>query len=544
MEKQYTLLGLYEYLTSKGANFTFSQTDKDVVVVTADGIMSFSSESDEGKYPVNIKMNYVGDNLNGSRIKMKAQKNALPSSPTIPILAYIHDVDGVPCFYGHNRHVENGETVYEEIPVGVICEKAHIEHDDERDLDYAVANGIIWEEYTKAAEILEREGSCSVSVELGIRSMSYDAEDKILNLDDFYYLGCTLLGVDDNGKEVKPAMPGSEAVPSTFSEVVKEDFLIETLEKLNETLSKFNIEQSKEGGKTEMNKQDKTKVADEPVVETQSVEEPTSSDTVDEGVEFSEETTEETTEEVAKETIETESVSEDSSDSEEEVAEESETSETSVNFSVEFKGKKTEFSLSLNEKIAAMTELVNATYGAEDDDWYNCEVFDNPKEVVMVGYWSGKAYRQSYKVRTGVYSLEGERVEVQPVWMTAEERQAFEDLRASFEETSDKLRKYEEEPKKMEILESAEYSLISKEKSFIEFKEMNNHFDMSIDEVIAKADEMLKAYAKELGKETKAEFSEVHEETQGRKNLYAIKKNTSVENRYGTLFSSNFKGGN
>lgn len=539
MKKQYTLLGLYEYLTSKGANFTFSQTNNDVVVVTADGIMSFSSESDEGKYPVNIKMNYVGDNLNGSRIKMKAQKNALPSSPTIPILAYIHDVDGVPYFYGHNRHVENGETVYEEIPVGVICEKAHMEHDDERDLDYAVANGIIWEEYTKAAEILEREGACSVSVELGIRSMSYDAEDKILNLDDFYYLGCTLLGVDENGKEVKPAMPGSEAVPSTFSEVVKEDSLIETLEKLNETLSKFNIEQPKEGGKTEMNKQDKTKVADEPVVKTQSVEEPTSSDEVDEGAGFSEEMTEET----KVKTNEAESVSDEGSNFEEQnLSEESETSETSVNFSVEFKGEKKEFSLSLNEKISAITELVNATYGEED--WYGCEVYDSPKEVVMIGYWTGKAYRQSYKVRAGVYSLEGDRVEVQSVWMTAEERQAFDDLRASFEETSDKLRKYEEEPKKMEILESAEYSLISKEESFIELKEMNNHFDMSIDEVIAKADEMLKAYAKELGKEAKAEFSETHEETQGRKNLYAIKTNKSVENRYGTLFSNNTKGGN
>lgn len=58
----------------------------------------------------------------------------------------------------------------------------------------------------------------------------------------------------------------------------------------------------------------------------------------------------------------------------------------------------------MNEKLSAITQLVNDVY-AEDCTWYDCEVFDEDKCVVMVDFWNSRAYRQSYKVKEGVYSL-------------------------------------------------------------------------------------------------------------------------------------------
>ena len=103
---------------------------------------------------------------------------ALPSFSNRPILGYIHKVvtdenpDGQWEFYSHNMHEnENGELVYDEYPIGIIPEScnAQLVYDEEKEKTYCEVDGYIFEEYSKAAEILEREGECFVSVELSIR---------------------------------------------------------------------------------------------------------------------------------------------------------------------------------------------------------------------------------------------------------------------------------------------------------------------------------------------------------------------------------------
>lgn len=547
MKRYLTIDDLYNFYFSQNVDQNFNGNGKEEIVVNVDGKLEFSkNDALDGMMPIRAQMNFVGDNLNGSRIKMKAQEKALPSSNYRPILAYIHDVDGEPQFYGHNMHQdENGEIVYDESPVGVIAEEAHIEHDDKYDMDYAVANGYIWEEYSKAGYIINRDQKCDVSVELSIRSLSYDAKDKILNLDDFYYSGVTMLGVDENGNKVNPAMPGSNVTEnmsikdftSDLHQFKTDNRLVEILEKLNTTLSNFNIEKSKEGGNNMfealLEKYGKT-------VEDINFEYENLSDEELEAA-FAEAFAESSDLELAEnedpapasEDDETEEPESDEEKSEEPVVSE----ENSIECSVSIGEYSKKFSVSLNDKLSAITTLVNDTY-SDDCTWYDCTVYDESREVVMVDFWGGKAYRQSYKVKDDVFTLKGDRVPVFSVWMTEDEQKAFEKMKADFSDISEKLAKYEEEPKKMEILNSDDYNLVCESEEFMSLKEVENHFDLSVEEVEASADKILNTYAKTCGrsKDSNVTFSEVGKENVSKKTLANDKKVTK-ESRYGNLFS-------
>ena len=69
-------------------------------------------------------------------------------------------------------------------------------------------------------------------------------------------------------------------------------------------------------------------------------------------------------------------------------------------------------------------------------------------------------------------------------------------MKADYAATSEKLAKYESEPTKLEILNSADYFNIANQDDFVALKQQENHFDLTIDELKAKADAMLLAYAK------------------------------------------------
>lgn len=119
----------------------------------------------------------------------------------------------------------------------------------------------------------------------------------------------------------------------------------------------------------------------------------------------------------------------------------------------------------------------------------------------MVDFWSGKAYKQAYKLRSGKYSLVGDRVSVHARYITDDEEKALDELKANYAAATEKLQKYEDEPKKMEILNSPDYGYVANTKEFEKLKIQENHFDLSIEDTKAKADEILLNAAK------KAEFS-------------------------------------
>jgi len=92
-------------------------------------------------------------------------------------------------------------------------------------------------------------------VELSIRELSYDADEKVLNLDDFYFSGVTILGVDEDGNTVNPGMEGSnitlafsnegqsvlnlDAFNAEHNSVFSNVRCVELLEELNKTLASF-----------------------------------------------------------------------------------------------------------------------------------------------------------------------------------------------------------------------------------------------------------------------------------------------------------------
>lgn len=199
-------------------------------------------------------------------------------------------------------------------------------------------------------------------------------------------------------------------------------------------------------------------------------------------------------------------------------------------FAVTYGGNTVNFAVSMSEVLSAMSELVNNTYADSDGDYYSVDVYEADKFVVMQGVWTGKAFRQSYKVRNNVYSLTGDRVPVKAVYVTADEEAELDKMRSNYSLIESKLEKYETEPQKVAILESEDYSNIADVKEFVELKKQENHFDLSVDEVTEKANQILLDYAKH----NSIKFSEDEKKNVGMNRLPAGGKKKS--SRYGNLF--------
>lgn len=535
-----SLDNLYDFYVKQGKSVEFSADEEHTnLVVQLPGVMKFESvnKNTEGLRPVVLQACHTGENKNHSYISEKAMKAALPSFSNRPILGYIHEVDGQPEFYTHCMHLdENEEVVYDEIPIGNIPEScnAHLEYDEDKDKTYCVVNGYIYEEYApKAIEILEREDECSCSVELSVRELSYNAKDKILQIDDYFYSGVTILGKTPDGEVVQPGMDGANIKLEDFS-AESNSFVFDRAEIINsiadavaERLSDKNKNQGKE---------DETVDFEEKIEEVTEETEVTSDEveTTEEEVREVEEASEEVVDETADETPEVvDSFADDDPEIEDsEESEEPEIDDDTLPPTYKKVVNGMEFELSLSDIQNAMYDLVNSTYAESDNDYYGCEIYQDSKTVVMIGMWSGNAYKQSYKVRNGVYSLVGDRVPVRASWLTADEEAELDKMRSNYSVISDKLEKYEVEPEKMEILNSEDYSQIADSAEFAELKNVEKHFDMTVDEVRKAADDILLAYAK--GK--KIEFAE---NTTDKKHI-GMKQFASKDNkksgRYGNLF--------
>lgn len=99
----------------------------------------------------------------------------------------------------------------------------------------------------------------------------------------------------------------------------------------------------------------------------------------------------------------------------------------------------------------------------------------------------------------------------------------------ALEAAQEELNKYKDEPLKMQILNSSDYSLISGSKEFRELKKQENHFNMSVKEVTAKADALLLSASKHQAFSTKTDSTHKIRS----KSLPIAKKKTK---NYGTLF--------
>lgn len=487
---------------------------------------------------VRVTAMHSGINRNNSCFSIDVIKAAQDTFSNIPILADIQEVTDANGnkhldYTSHSMHIEQDafdensqRIIYDEKVVGIVPETNNFEivHDDETGNDYALVDALLFRDYGNyCCNILEeRGGKTDVSAEIACEDVAYNSKEKCLDVGKMRMCAITLLG-----DAVTPGMAKAHAEVFSSSEDVRQTQLFEIMQELKESLDKYNNLRKEEYAEVENEKElleEVTEILEEVVTET----EETTEDEVTVEEEISEDTTEETP------------------DTEEETVEESEEVETveeepeaKAEFSVTVNGETKTFSVSLNDKLSAMYNLIAETYSELDNEWYDINMYDDEKVVEMYGYFTGRNYRQAYKVKKDNYSLVGDRVEIYRKYMSQDEINAFEKMKADFaiaserlDEVSDKLAKYEAEPEKMEILNSNDYAQISESEDFIAFKEQSAHFDLTIDEVKAKADEMLLSYAKS-GSLTFAANEIDHKEIK----VMPIITEPKKVSRYGSLFS-------
>lgn len=482
--------------------YNFSSEDTGYTLsVQVPGNLVFSDNEDDDLLYTTVKVCHTLLNRNGSYISEKNMKKAMPTLKYKPLLASIvEDENGELDFNGHDmEYNEDGTINYIEKQIGTFTvDEPYLEYDKEQDKTYVMATAVIPREYTPSASIIEKKNGTKVSCELRINEMQYNAKEKYLELTDFVFSGVCCLG-----ESIGEGMLGSRLDITDFStennsiKFEENDKLVEVLEKLNTTLSNFQIDNNHERKEDAEvgNEEIFEEVTDEVTETTEEVAEEVTEEVNEESTEevavteeMSEETTEETpdvvVEEYGAETTETEEIVEET----EEVKE-----DYSLKCSVTYGETIKEFSISLSEKISAISTLVNETYES-DGTWYFVDVYDDEKYVIMQDCWSGRAFKQSYKVKKDSYSLTGDRVEVYSIFVTEDERKKLDDMRSNYSAISEKLAKYEAEPAKMEVINSESYAKIAETKEFAELRD--NHFDLSVEEVSAKADEILLAYAK------------------------------------------------
>lgn len=565
MKRWLTLDNLYDFYVNqnKSVRFNAQEAGGCLVVQIPAKIEMFEKDERSSLVPVHLKACHTGRNRNGSNIKESVMKSKLTTFHNKPILAFIRKVNGEEEFGGHEMHEENDELIYDEIPVGTIPESCncHLEYDEEKDKTYVHVDGYLYGQYNHAPQILERKGGESkTSVELNVFELSYDAKDKVLNLDDFECAGITILGVDDDGNEIGEGMEGANITLADFSaennSTINEKLLKE-IEKLNTTLSTFNINSSlEEGGKTEMKFEEILakfgKTFDDIDFEYENMSEEEFEAKLNELFAEAEETpseeeesnTDDTSveenfeEESEEEVVEENSDNEDSSESEE-------TSEFSqiTSYSITHEdGSVNTFALSLNDTILALTTLVNDTYSESDNTYYSVVVYDS--YLVMADYWNDRYFKQSYKKRKDVYSLTGDRVNVYPTFCTQEELDNLDSMRSNYSSIQSELQKYKDadnETQIKDVFASDDYASIKNNKDYIAFsKEVAKDYSKyTVKEVIEKCDGILTEFTKAQNRETFSKKNIEEKKSRGMVPMFESRVKSNKKSRYGNLFNKN-----
>lgn len=566
--KLLTLNDLYDFFVNQGTSYAFNSKDSDsTIVVQVEEQMNFedSEEYDPsfGMLKAHLQSCHILENRNHSFISKKSMRQAIPSFYNRPILGYIHQLkDGSWDFAGHEFASKDGEP--QEYPIGVIPESCNAQfvYDEEKEKTYLEVDGLIYENYSRAADILREKKESKVSVEISVDEMSYSADDKILNIEKFHFMGVTILGRSiETESVIEEGMQGSNITLADFSKennsLIKpyEEELLKVLNDINDTLSSFQNKSNNvmEGGNLEVNKFEEllskyNKTAEDITFEVDGLsdeeleakfeevfKEETDSDKTSEDDTTKEEVTDNSTEDTA---IKGESTEENPIE-EESTEDDNPTEDYSLSSTVKFGDKEYNFSVSLNEKIYALTQLVNETYADSDNAYYSVEVYD--KEVVMIDYWTGRAYRQSYEVRQDTYSLSGDRVSVYAKYLTKDEEKALDELRGNYssiseqlEECQKKLDSYEYAElrgQKEALLTSEDYSVLSEDETFKELvKNMDNY---SLEELNDKADLALAKFVK--ANKTFAVNSE-NKSKKSNKVTFSLNEEPVDEKPYGDLF--------
>lgn len=495
------------------------------IIVQTPGRFELNGDTSTGLLPVKLYACHTNTNRNGSSISKSAMEAALPSFSNRPILGYIHQLeDGTWDFYSHNMEVVEDENEkdgaridYLETPVGIIPEScnAHLEYDEENDVYRTCVNGFVFEEYSKAGDILRAKGISNVSVEIAINDMSYNSDDGYLSINDFYFMGVTILGRDEEGNIVEPGMAGSNITLGSFSAENNSmlnndihDTLVETLKKLNETLEKFNDknDSDKKGGEDQMNKFEELLELYELTAEEIEFEHEGLSDEELEAA-FNEAFGD--AEEFKKKKKKC-SEEDPDNDEDEDFAGcgtkkkkkkcDADGNEEEENDDEDFAGcgkkKKKRCSINTEDNTIAFElshdDIRMSLYGLLESNWdensysWVCEVYDSyfiyQKETYGDDGYEYKYYKQGYSKNGDNVELSGDAVEVFSTFVTESEKTALDMIRSQYEE----LKKFhddtiaaQEQSQKDEIFNDEKYSILAENEKFAELKKDSAKFSVS-----------------------------------------------------------------
>lgn len=535
---------------NKFHNFSAKDTGY-TLSVQVPGNLNFSEKEDEDLLYTTVKVCHTLLNRNGSYISEENMKKAMPTLKYKPLLASIvEDENGELDFNGHDMDINDDGTIdYIEKQIGTFTvDEPYLQYDKEQDKTYVMATAVIPREYTPSASIIEKKNGTKVSCELRINEMQYNVKEKYLELTDFVFSGVCCLG-----ESVGEGMLGSRLDITDFStennsiRFEENNKLVEVLEKLNTTLSNFQIDNNherKEDAEVE-NEEIFEEVTEEVTETTEEVVEEVTEEVAEESTEevaVTEETSEETTEESTEETpdvVVEESVAEvTTEETVEEVAETTETVENSEtfiedgtddgdednndeddkeNFSevtetsesvkpskysiIMSDGSIKEFELTLDDITYAIFNLVNSTYGEADNTYYYVSVYEN-NYVIMHDYWNGKAYKQSYSREGDNFALVGDRVEVFANWLTKEEESSLNEMRANYAS----LVQFKADTESAELHAQREAILYDAKYSVLAEKDENNEYK---NEAFAKLVSEMDNYSlTDLEKELKSVFAD------------------------------------
>ena len=519
MKKFLTINDLIEFCMKNNFSKFSSKESNAEISVQMPAVATFGKSDDnkhtEGLCPFNATAYHDHVNLNKSNINEDTFKENTQSIPYRPILANIvENSDGNKDFGSHDFTVEtdeNGEEkiTYQERPVGVIKKDYTIEYDKEAGVNRAVIQGYLWEGYCQdAIDIMQRRQQVDCSVELSIRELSFNAKDKVLNLDDYYVSGLTLLN-----ENVGPGMAGSnvqladfESKNSVYSNFDVNTKMLEMLEKINATLSNFNKKNADGKEDNQVNKFEELLKKYEK--------------TVDDITFTYEGLSDEELEAAFAKAFNTDPAGDPAPTEPEKFVK--------------------SFELSHSDIRCALYNLLNA-YEEADNDWYFINsVYDSH---FTYENWDGnKIFGQAYKKDGDNVSFDGERYNLHRELLTDSEYSELQNMRSNYAAISDKLASYEKkeaDEAKNALFESDDYKGIYESEEFKDLKE--NHTEFSVDELKSKLDTILLSYAKSGKLNFAVEDGDMHDDNAGKKTVskktFGNPSQTKKKNRYGSLFA-------
>lgn len=536
-------------------HFSAEDSNKRLVVSTQG---YFEAEEDdeiqetEGLMGLKVKIFHTGKNRNKSFISKENIEKYMSSIKNRPLLAYIHQLpDGSYDFKQHDRRtVVNAdgeeEIEYLESPIGHFTnDEPWLEEDKKKkDRYYVLGKAVVYEEYTKACEILKNKNGSDCSVELEIQDFSFDAKSKTLNIESFFIKGVTLLGSKVNVKtgkveKVLPGMEGANVTLEDFMSNTSSDGCFENNEQKggNEDMNKFEELLAKYNKTAEDIDFDYADMSDEELEN--KFAELFEDAGAEEGAEDTVESTEEPAEGTQESTTETTGTTEEQEPAEEVVVDDEEGKKSEKKKSVlsvnelENGDLQVSFELSHDAKRGKIYKALNKIESDPDfAGWVDLvTVYDNYFIARIYTRNDDELFGQKYEFDTNEnLILVDEPYQVHAEFLTNDEYTALNEMRSNYSAIVSELETY-----KLNEARQLKEDVLIKDETFSqyldeeEFKELKASMDKySLDEFKDKADSAYGKVIKRLGAPKNASFS------MSRHQMFNFENKT--ESPYGNLF--------